>query len=269
MLDSKKNIRIVFLGCTQYSKKLLDAIKNLNTVSVCAIFSSPEHFNISYSDKPVHNTNYADLSKSAHELKIPYYEIDSVKGKRITDYKKEIVELKPDVILVLGWYYMVPKSIRELATLGAWGIHASVLPKYAGGAPLVWAIINGEQETGVTLFKLDDGVDDGDIIEQTRFPILPTDTILEVYDKATIASEKILQKVFSKEYNIKFMPQDKSTIEIYPQRKPQDGEINLDWPATRMYNFIRAQSPPYPGAFIKTTDGKRLVILKAHVADDF
>ena len=66
-------------------------------------------------------------------------------------------------MLFIGWYYIVPKSLRSLAKYGAWGIHASLLPKYAGGAPLSWAIINGEKKTGVTLFKLESGIDNGDI----------------------------------------------------------------------------------------------------------
>ncbi len=104
---------------------------------------------------------------------------------------------------------MVPKAIREIPTYGAWGIHASLLPKYAGGAPLVWAIIEGEKETGITLFKMDSGVDDGDIIEQRNFPIASTDTIKEVYDKATLASKKVLSTVFSKNYILNFKKQDK------------------------------------------------------------
>ena len=72
-------------------------------------------------------------------------------------------------MLILGWFYKVPKSIRDLSKLGAWGIHASLLPKYAGGSPLTWAIINGEKQTGITLFRLDDGIDDGDIISQKNF----------------------------------------------------------------------------------------------------
>lgn len=152
---------------------------------------------------------------------------------------------------------MLPKSTRELTRYGAWGIHASLLPKYAGGAPLNWAIINGEKETGVTLFRMDDGVDDGDIISQKSFLIEFEDTINEIYQKATIASKEILNEVLLNIDNIKFKPQDKRKIEIYPQRKPDDGEIDLSKTSIEIYNFIRAQSSPYPGAFIKTVDGKK------------
>ena len=138
------------------------------------------------------NSNYADLTQIAKKYNIPCYEVNSVNGKRLKDYKEIIKNLNLDLFLVLGWYYMISKEIRSLAKYGAWGIHASLLPKYAGGAPLVWAMIYGEKKSGITLFRMEDGVDDGDIIAQKSFDIDFNDTIKDVYDKATIASKEIL-----------------------------------------------------------------------------
>ena len=160
---------------------------------------------------------------------------------------------------------MEPTKKRDIASYGAWGIHGSMLPNYAGGAPLVWAIINGESETGVTLFKLQDGVDDGDIIEQQIIKIEETDSIKEVYEKVTIISKEILINSLKNISEIIFKPQDKSKIKVYPQRKPQDGELDLTKPAKELYDFIRAQCSPYPGAFITTIDGKKLIIEKARI----
>ena len=163
-------LSFAFLGATNYSKELLLFLINKRLIPK-AIFSIPEEFNISYSEKKVKNTNYANLKDIANEYDIPYYEIDSVEGKKIKSYEQIIKKLNLDLILVLGWYYVIPQSIRELVKYGAWGIHASLLPKYAGGAPLSWAIINGEKETGITLFRMENGVDDGDIISQKSFSI--------------------------------------------------------------------------------------------------
>lgn len=257
-------MRIVFFGCTAYSKELLLDLLEQGT-EIVAIFGIPEYFSISYSESKVKNSNYANLEPIAQVNNIPYYEVDSVDGKRTKDYQKVIIDLNPDVILVLGWYYMVPRRIRELAKLGAWGIHASLLPNYAGGAPLVWAIINGEKETGVTLFRMDDGVDDGDIIAQKSFPIKEDDTIKEVYDKAIFESKTILNRVLVKNRDdITFVPQDKSKIKVYPQRKPEDGEINWSWDTKRIKDFIRAQTKPYPGAFT-ILNGKKITIWNADV----
>lgn len=258
------NLNFAFFGATQYSKALLTHLIS-NSFIPKAIFSIPEKFNISYSSQKVRNSNYANLKVIADQYAIPFYEIDSVDGKRTTDYENILQQFHLDLILVLGWYYMLPSTTRNLAKHGAWGIHASLLPNYAGGAPLNWAIINGEQETGVTLFRMDDGVDDGDIILQESFPIDLEDTIKDVYEKATDASKRILLSTLTNINNIQFIPQNKNQIKIYPQRKPEDGLIDLSKPALDIYNFIRAQSSPYPGAFIKTNDDKKIIIEKARI----
>jgi len=252
-------IKFAFFGATNYSKELLIFLIENNFIP-SIIFSIPQEFNISYSSKKVKNTNYANLKELADKYAISYYEVDSLEGKKIKDYENIIKKSNLDLILVLGWYYMIPKNIRELTKFGAWGIHASLLPKYAGGAPLNWAIINGEKETGVTLFRMEDGVDDGDIIAQKKFSIKYEDTIKEVYKNATIKSKDILIEVLNNINNITFNPQDKSKIEIYAQRNPEDGEIDFSKNAIELYNFIRAQSNPYPGAYFKTNDGKKLII---------
>lgn len=259
-----EKLKIVYLGATSFSKEILTFLIE-NGINIEMIFTIPEEFGISYSDTKVKNYNYVNLHEFAAKHNITCNEIESKTGKKITDYYDGLVQMQPDVILVMGWYYMVPKKIRDVAKYGTWGIHASLLPKYAGGAPLVWAIINGEKETGVTLFRLDDGVDDGDIIEQKSFAILKEESIREVYAKATAASKEILLHALNNIESIQFIPQDKSKIEVWPQRKPADGEIDLNWDADRIYNFIRAQAPPYPGAFIKTADGKKIIIEKARI----
>jgi len=258
-------MKVVFLGATNFSRRILDLLFTIQSTEVIAIFGIPKKFNISYSKNKVVNTNFADLSRLAQERQILYYEVDSTHGKRLADFSNIFEKLRPDIILVMGWYYMVPKFIRDTAKYGAWGIHASLLPKYAGGAPLIWAIINGEKITGITLFRLDDGVDDGDIIAQRSFAILETDTIAEVYEKATIESVALIKKIFSKDISeIKFLPQEKSKIEVWPQRKPEDGEIDWSWNPDKIYNFIRAQSKPYPGAWT-VINGKKITIWSATV----
>lgn len=268
MVDLRnKKLNIIFLGTTNFSKKLLDILIT-NGFIPKAIFSIPQEFNISYSDKKIKNYNYANLRETADKHRISYYEVNSIKEEKvIADYYDEIKKINPDIILVLGWYYMIPNRIRNLSKCGAWGIHSSLLPKYAGGAPLNWAILNGEDETGVTLFKMDDGVDTGDIIYQKRFKINFNDTIKEVYENATKESEIILLKALNNIDNLVFTQQDKSKRKVYPQRKPEDGEINLAKTSLELYNFIRAQSDPYPGAFIKTVDGKKLIIEKARIEE--
>jgi methionyl-tRNA formyltransferase len=259
-------IRFAFFGATNYSRELFLYLVDSGHIPVVT-FTIPKEFNISYSESKVNNTNYGDLRQISEQLNIPCYEVDSVEGKRMRDYESMVQDLNLDLLLVLGWYYMVPAKIRTLAKHGCWGVHASLLPKYAGGAPLSWAIIKGEKETGVTLFRMEDGVDDGDIISQVAFSIGENDSIADVYLKATETSKRILDEVLNNIDDIQFHPQDKMAIEVFPQRKPEDGEIDLAMPATDLKNFIRAQSSPYPGAYIKTSDGKKLIIDSCHIEE--
>lgn len=258
-------MRFVFLGCTTFSLGVLENLISIGQIP-SLIFGIPATFNISYSQKEVVNSNYADLSTIAIKYNIPYQVINSVKGKRLTDFHDLIRSVNPDVILVMGWYYMLKKQTRELAKFGAWGIHASLLPNYAGGAPLVWAIINGEKETGVTLFRMDDGVDDGDIIAQSKFDITDLDDIRTVYQKALEASNKILEEVMLKNEPPSFSPQDKSAIKIFRQRNPQEGEIDWSWDAKKIKNFIRAQTKPYPGAWT-VISGKKITLWSADIEE--
>jgi len=269
-MNFKSNIRdqqigkprnFIFLGATNFSRELLVFLIEKGFIPD-AIFAIPKRFKISYSKDFVINYNFADLKEIAIEYKIPYFEVDGTEGKKLKDYKDVIASFKPQLILVLGWYYMVPKYIRDIASLGAWGIHASLLPRYRGGAPLVWAIINGEKETGVTLFKLSDGVDDGDIIAQKSFPIDFSDAISDVYSKAIEASKEILIESLLND-NLTFIPQkDINKFPVYPQRKPEDGKIDWAKDTIKIYNFIRAQTKPYPGAYT-TVGGKKLIIWNA------
>lgn len=244
----KQNLRFSFFGATNYSKELLLYLIAQNIKPV-VIFSIPEEFSISYSKEKIKNINFGNLREIANEYDIPYYEVDSAEGKRLKDYYYILKSFKLDLHLVLGWYYMISKDIRILAKYGAWGIHASLLPKYAGNAPLNWAIIHGEKETGVTLFRMEDGVDDGDIIKQLKFEIDYKDTIKEVYEKATQVSKIILKEVLADLLQATFTPQKKELIEVYPPRAPADGKIDWNNTASNLYNFIRAQTLPYPCAF--------------------
>lgn len=259
--------KVIFLGSTLFSQQLFDELILDKDIEIVAIFSIPEKFNISYSKDKVKNYNYHSFIQEAQKYNIKRFEVDS-NNKKLDSYEDIIKILNADILLVLGWYYMIPKNIRELAKYGAWGIHASLLPNYAGGAPLTWAIINGEKKTGVTLFKMDDGVDNGPIIAQNEFLIEDNDTIKEVYEKATIESKKMLKDVLKRDFkNIVFKEQDQKAIEVFPQRNPNDGQIDLSKSAKDISNFIRAQSSPYPGAFIKTVDNKKLIIEKARVEE--
>jgi methionyl-tRNA formyltransferase len=258
-------IRYAFLGCTKFSERLLSCLVG-NGIAPEVVFTTPEVFKISYSEEPVKNYNYSSLSEICIDIGVPIVSLYDCPSNKIENYIEYIRELELDVILVMGWYFMVPAAIRNLAKKGAWGIHASLLPKYAGGAPLTWAIINGESQTGVTLFQLDAGVDTGDIIAQEKISIGFEDCIASVYERATSASETLILNALHNFNSLELVPQDMSQRSVFPQRAPNDGLIDMNKSAQEIYNFVRAQSHPYPGAFFIAGDGGKVIIEKVRLA---
>lgn len=242
-------MRIVFMGATELGWNSCRTLFDMGQ-KVVGIFSIPEQFRISWSPTPVKNVQYKSFEDlaSAHSIPLVY-----VKGKMSDpEYADALRRLRPDIIIVVGWYYILPRSLRDLAPLGSVGLHASLLPKYRGGAPLVWATINGEAETGVTFFHFADGVDDGDIIGQAKFNIAFEDDIANLLEKASKASIKLLSDYVPMlaDGTAPRTVQDHNQAVSVPQRKPEDGLINWQQLSARQaYDWVRAQTRPYPGAF--------------------
>jgi methionyl-tRNA formyltransferase len=233
---------------------------------VIGIFTMPEEFHISYSPVPVKNVMYRNFAELAEKHGVPLVLVKKKMGD--DEYMETLRAWRADFCLALGWYYMVPARMRALFPKGVAGIHASLLPKYRGGAPLVWAIINGERKTGVSFFYLESGVDTGDIIAQKEIEITYDDTIKTAYEKATGAALEMLREYVPqiREGRAPRLPQDHSAATQYPQRSPEDGLIDWGRSAEEIRNFIRAQTRPYPGAFT-LIGGKKVTIWDADVSD--
>jgi len=258
-------MRIVFFGASELGYTCCEyLIKNGH--NVVGIFTIEQEFKISYSPNgPVKNYLFKDFRAIGNTYNIPTYIING----NLKDYYDQLISLKPDFFLVIGWYYMIPEKFLLLAQKGTVGIHASLLPKYRGNAPLVWAMIKGEKETGISLFYLAEGVDLGDIIAQEAFLIDEQDTIKDLLEKTTIASLKILKNYIPKiaEGIAPRFKQDHSNSSTYPKRSPEDGLIDWKWDCERIQNFIRAQTKPYPGAFT-IINGKKVIIWDASITQE-
>jgi methionyl-tRNA formyltransferase len=242
-------MRIAFFGASDVGWECCRALLE-DGLSIVGLFSIPPEFRISWSSTPVTNVRFHGFEDLSVKFRVPLTYING----RMTDpaIEDEMRRLNPDLILVIGWYYLVPRSLRQLAVRGALGLHASLLPRFRGGAPLVWAMINGETQTGVSLFHLEDGVDEGDVIAQKSFPIARDDDISDVIHKTQTCSVELIRKYIPlfAEGHAPRIRQDASFATVMPQRKPEDGKIN--WAvqsADEVYNWVRAQTRPYPGAF--------------------
>ena len=177
--------------------------------------------------------------------------------------------IAPDVLFVIGWHQIVRPPVMRLARRGLIGAHASVLPHNRGSAPINWAIMRGEREAGNTLMWLAEGVDEGDIIAQRAFPISPYDTCATLYARVAATNRDMLLEVLPKLLagERPGRPQERGTEPVLPRRRPADGLIRWDCPATQVYDCIRALTRPYPGAF-SALDGKQWWIWEAALLPD-
>ena len=260
-------MNIVFFGASQLGYECCELLLK-NNYKIKGIFTIPKEFSIKYKKtgtEKVKNVLYQDFNVLGKKYDIPVFTIN----QDIKNYYNDFESLEPDFVLAIGWYYMLPTNFCILPKKGFAGIHASLLPKYRGNAPLVWAMINGEKETGVSFFYFDNDIDSGDIIGQKSFFIEEKDTIADILVKTTIASKEVLlEKLPEIENNsLKRIKQDHSKATIYPKRSPKDGEIDWNWDSQKIKNFINAQTKPYPGAFT-TINGKKIILWDAEILDE-
>ena len=179
------------------------------------------------------------------------------------NFRSQIRQLQPDFFVVLAFGHILSENILQLPRLGTINIHASLLPKYRGPAPIQWAIINGESETGITTMLMDKGVDTGDILLSQKEPIFPEDTAATLHNRLAACGADLLVKTLQgfASKNIKPIPQDHHRATYAPLIKKQDGHIRWQKSADELDAFIRGMTP-WPGAFT-FHQKNRLIILKA------
>jgi methionyl-tRNA formyltransferase len=254
-------MNVVFVGASRFGLRCLELACLTPGCAVVGVVTAPQTFAISYRPEGVSNILYADVASFAADRGLPSRTLVRSMGE--PELFDAVAAWKPDAFLVAGWYHMVPKAWRDLAP--AYGLHASLLPDYSGGAPLVWAIINGETKTGITMFQLDNGVDSGPIVDQLEEPIHSDDTIATLYARIEERGLELLANALPRLVNgsAALRPQPLQGRRVMPQRSPEDGRI--DWSADSGFleRFVRAQTLPYPGAFFMLGES-RLTVWAAH-----
>ena len=243
---------ILFIGSKHFGLECLKAVCRSASAAQVVVATLPE----GNDERDIPH----DFEAFCRERHLALHMLDQ--GK---DLHKLVEELRPDLCVVVGWYRIIPERTLSIPSKGFVGIHASLLPKYRGGAPLVWAMINGEKETGATLFRFDAGMDSGDIIGQERFSIEANDTITEVVAKAETAGIAIMEKHVANLLDGSARPtkQRHEDATYCAQRKSADGRIDWSLDADCINDFIRAQTRPYPGAFFLDPKGCEVRIWRA------
>jgi methionyl-tRNA formyltransferase len=163
--------------------------------------------------------------------------------------------LKPDLFVVVAYGQILPKSLLSIPKYGAVNVHASLLPRYRGAAPIAWAILKGEKVTGVTTMAMDEGMDTGDILLQTEVPISDKETCETLHDRLALLGAQLLLKTLEnmEKGNVRPTPQDPSKATYAPPLKKEDGHIDWKREAAEIDRQVRAFHP-WPGAFTKWGD---------------
>ncbi len=246
---------VVFLGSKAIGLKCLKEMCALDRNSLTAV--------ITLNDSDDSRSCYGEFVQFCKDIGVRLF---TVVNRR--EYEILIGELGPELCIVVGWYWLIRKEILESVPHGFIGIHNSLLPRYRGGSPLVWAILNGESETGASLFSIEEGMDTGAVWGQKTIEIGNDDFIADVLKKAEDAAVALVREKYLAILNKKIastsQPRDGATY--CAQRFPEDGVIDWAKSSAEVYNFIRAQSKPYPGAFTYL-DGRKLTVWKASPRD--
>ncbi len=239
--------RIIFMGTPAYAVPALHAIHR-----------SPHHLDlvITQPDRPQGRGRQVlapPVKQTALEL--GYQVIQPTKIKP-PEFAESLKQRGPDLFVVVAYGRILPKSILDVPRIGAVNVHASLLPKYRGAAPIQWAVINGEKETGITTMWMDEGMDTGDILLAATEPIRPDDTAASLHDRLAKIGAGVLLRTLEKlaEGTLKPHVQDHARATMAPMLKKGDGRIPWHRTAEQIECFIRGVDP-WPGAF--TDYGKK------------
>ena len=177
--------------------------------------------------------------------------IETLLSEDMNHLRERIRVISPEFMFSFYYRRMLPPEVLALASNGAFNMHGSLLPKYRGRAPVNWAILKGESETGATLHEMVAKPDAGRIVDQERVPIGPDETAVEVFAKVSDAAETVLKRslphLLAGTASLK--KQDLSKGSYFGARRPEDGRIDWSKSALEIHNLVRAVAPPYPGAF--------------------
>jgi len=248
-------IKVLLLAMTGFGNNALETLLKMRSVEVVGVIipKGRRHFFPYYKCE--------QLQDNVKNIGMPMFEVDTLWDKKI---KEKIRRMSPDLIVVATFSKIIPKDVISIPRFGVINIHPSLLPKYRGATPTVWALINGEGETGVTAhFIEDEKIDSGRIISQSKLKIRPSDTDGRLRHKLSMLSKKVLKKAISlvlakdKKY---FSPQNETYAASYPKRTIKDAEIDMNRSFEEIWNRIRAVTP-YPGARLRC-NGREYVVDK-------
>ena len=250
---TREQLRIVFMGTPEFAVATLQRLVG-GGYNVVAVVTQP--------DKPVgrHGSvlQAPEVKKYAREKGIPVLQPEKMKDP---EFVEQLRQFNADVQVVVA-FRMLPEVVWNMPPMGTFNLHASLLPQYRGAAPINWAVINGETETGITTFFLKHEIDTGKIIQQVRVPIHETDNVEDVHDRLMLLGGQLVTETVDNILAGTIQPIDQSElvgadVELKPAPKifHETCQINWNQPMKKVYDFIRGLSP-YPAAWSEFEDAK-------------
>jgi methionyl-tRNA formyltransferase len=253
-------LRIVFMGTPELAAASLRALLHAPEFQIAGVVTQPDQpkgRGLKLQSSPV--------KEIALQNKLPV-----LQPKRARDeaFIRELRELQPELIVVAAYGQILPKAILDLPRLGCLNVHTSVLPKYRGAAPIQWALLNGDTETGVTIMKMDEQMDTGAILAMEKIPIRSDDNAQTLHNRLADLGAALLLKTIP-DYvagKIQPRPQPSAGVSYAPKIKKSDGQIDWQQPAETIANRVRAMIP-WPGAFTRLSNPSPSALLKIWEAE--
>jgi methionyl-tRNA formyltransferase len=246
---------LIFLGTPTFAVATLERVIEAGH-RVSAVFTQP--------DRPKGRGGKmaaSPVKEAALRLGLPVHQPERIRSPEVVEQLKQ---MKPDAMIVVGYGQIIPQAIIDIPPRGIINVHASLLPKYRGAAPIQWAVANGEARTGVTTMRIDAGLDTGDMLLKWETEIGPEEDALELGTRLAGAGAQLLVETLRDDPAP--VKQDPGQATYAPILKKEDGDIDWNWPASKIFNRSRGLLP-WPGAY-SFFRGQMFHIWKARVSSD-
>ncbi|MBK7343344.1 MAG: methionyl-tRNA formyltransferase [Saprospiraceae bacterium] len=247
-------MRIVFMGTPDFAVASLNALVQSDHEIVCVVTATDK-----IGGRGRQTIITSAVKDRAVTLGIPVLQPDKLRDPAFLD---TLQSLRADLFVVVA-FRMLPQVVWSMPPRGTINLHGSLLPAYRGAAPIHWAVLNGEKETGVTIFFLQQEIDTGDLLHQERIPVRSDETTGSVYERMMYIGARALVRSLSmiESGRFKLFPQDEVDVSLAPKIFPETAELGFDWPIQKLVNWVRGMNP-HPSAWFFLQDK----ILKVHAA---
>ncbi len=251
--------RIVFMGTPDFAVPSLDRLASSREYEIAGVYTQP--------DKPAgrgHKLLAPPVKQFAAARNLPIFQPPTLRAQ---EAQAELVALHPDVIVVAAYGLILPRAVLDLPPRGCVNVHASLLPRYRGAAPILAAILNGDDVTGITIMQMDDGVDTGPILAQAELPISPDDTTGTLTKRLAQLGAELLAETLPRWLAGQIAPrtQDNTQATLAPRLSKEEGRMDWSLSAAQLERRVRAFDP-WPGTFT-IWQGKRLKINKSQISN--